>query len=248
MIYVLFINRSVIQMKKYIGSFFIFSFILISVFVNTAYAKNTNDLKNDETVSADSISENSLNVTVLINKMHPLSNDYSFTKAPVPARKGYMFVDERAAEAYLKMMEDAKEDGIDLLVISAFRDISRQRNNFNRKVLSYRKDKDLSYLEAYSEAAMEITIPGTSEHEAGLAMDIACKTYTGLNEGFADTDAGKWLKDNAYKYGFILRYPKGKEYITGIEFEPWHFRYVGIEAAKEIYNKNWTLEEYVRAH
>ena len=80
----------------------------------------------------------------------------------------------------------------------------------------------------------------------GLALDIVTPDYQSLDDGFADTAAAKWLKDNSYKYGFILRYPKGKEDITGVIFEPWHFRYVGVEAATDITKNNLTLEEYLK--
>lgn len=106
--------------------------------------------------------------------------------------------------------------------------------------------KKMSYLEAFRASAQAVTIPGSSEHQIGLALDIVSDSYTLLEEGFADTDAGKWLADNSYRYGFILRYPKGKEDITGIEFEPWHFRYVGEPAATYIYQHNLTLEEFVQ--
>ena len=86
-------------------------------------------------------------------------------------------------------------------------------------------------------------MPGASEHQIGLALDIVTDSYRELNEGFAETAAGKWLAENSYKYGFILRYPLGKEYITGIEYEPWHFRYVGVEAATVITEQGITLEE-----
>jgi D-alanyl-D-alanine carboxypeptidase len=78
-----------------------------------------------------------------------------------------------------------------------------------------------------------------------MALDIVTPGYQNLNEGFANTAAGRWLKKNAYKYGFILRYPKGKEDITGIIYEPWHFRYVGVEAATVMYEQGLTLEEFV---
>ena len=90
-----------------------------------------------------------------------------------------------------------------------------------------------------------IAVPGASEHQVGLALDIVCSTYYRLDEAFGDTEAGKWLAENSYQYGFILRYPKDKEEITGIEYEPWHFRYVGKEAAKEMTEQKLTLEEYV---
>ena len=87
-------------------------------------------------------------------------------------------------------------------------------------------------------------VPGASEHQIGLALDIVCNSYMSLDEGFGDTKAGKWLAANSCRYGFILRYPKGKEDITGIEYEPWHFRYVGKAAAPVIMEQGITLEEF----
>ena len=143
------------------------------------------------------------------------------------------------------MMQDAKKDGITLVVCSPYRDMSRQDMLFNRKIKNYMK-KNVSFLEAYKETAQAVTIPGASEHQIGLALDIISNTYTALEEGFADTAAGKWLAAHCQDYGFILRYPKGKEEITGIEFEPWHFRYVGKDAAAIIMGENLTLEEFVQ--
>ena len=99
-------------------------------------------------------------------------------------------------------------------------------------------------MEAYILASQAVTVPGASEHQAGLAFDIISNDYVTLDEGFAETNAGQWLSENSCKYGFILRYPKGKEDITGIEFEPWHFRYVGREAAEIINKEGITLEEF----
>ena len=102
----------------------------------------------------------------------------------------------------------------------------------------------MSYMDAYKTASVTVTAPNASEHQIGLAIDFYSSTYMRLDEGFADTQAGKWLAENSYKYGFILRYPEGKEYITGIIYEPWHFRYVGVEAATVITEKGITLEEF----
>ena len=217
------------------------AFLLLCV---NAHAERTDE--EDEVISENDIK--SAEVCILINKTHPLPEGYDFTTDMVKAKRGYLRADERAADCYAKMANDALKEDINLIVISGYRNLDRQKTLFNKKIYSYRKNEGMSYLEAYKNSAMTVTIPGTSEHEAGLALDIACREYTMLNEGFADTDAGKWLKDNAYKYGFILRYPKDKEYLTGIEFEPWHYRFVGKEAAKIIYDKGWTLEEYVRAY
>ena len=88
-------------------------------------------------------------------------------------------------------------------------------------------------------------VPGASEHQLGLAIDIISDNYASLDEGFANTEAGKWLAEHSYEYGFILRYPQGKEYITGVEYEPWHFRYVGKEAAAVITKDGICLEEFI---
>ncbi len=180
---------------------------------------------------------------VLINKQHPIPSDYSFTLGPIKTMKGTMKCDERIIEDLLSMMEGAKEDGINLAICSPYRDMNRQKVLFNRKIKAYMAN-DMTYMEAYRLASKTVTVPGASEHEVGLALDIVADTYLNLDEGFADTSAGKWLAGHCAEYGFILRYPKGKEYITSIEFEPWHFRYVGKEAAKVIMEEELCLEEF----
>ena len=114
---------------------------------------------------------------------------------------------------------------------------------FNRKIHKY-MGWGMSYVEAYKRASNTVTVPGASEHQIGLAIDFMSGNYRRLDSGFADTKAGKWLAEHSCEYGFILRYPQGKEYITGIAFEPWHFRYVGKEAATIITEKGITLEEF----
>ena len=106
-------------------------------------------------------------------------------------------------------------------------------------------DKGMSYIDAYKVSSQAVTVPGASEHQIGLALDIVCSTYYNLNEGYGETQAGQWLEAHSYEYGFTLRYPKGKEYITGIEYEPWHFRYVGKEAAGVMKEKGICLEELI---
>lgn len=177
---------------------------------------------------------------MLINKQHPIPENYEFSLATI---KGSMKCDERIIPELQQMMQDAQNDGVTLVIRSPYRDYERQIYLFNRKVKGYMKKK-MSYLESYRTTAQAVTIPGASEHQAGLALDITSDSYTTLTQGFADTQAGKWLADHSYEYGFILRYPQGKEDITGISFEPWHFRYVGKNAAKYIYDHDLTLEEF----
>lgn len=179
---------------------------------------------------------------LLVNKQHPLPEDYSFPLGTI--NKG-MKCDIRIIPKLRNMMDAAGEDGIILSVKSPYRDGKRQKYLFDRKVKSFMKTK-LSYLQAYKEAAQVVTVPGSSEHQIGLALDIASSKYSLLEQDFGETEAGLWLEKHAHEYGFILRYPKGKEDITGITYEPWHFRYVGETAATYIYEKKLALEEYVQ--
>jgi len=178
---------------------------------------------------------------VLINKQHPIPEDYEFTLGTI---KGSMKCDERIIGDLIAMFQAAKEDGINLEVRSPYRDLSRQEMLFGKKIKLY-MDRGMSYMEAYSYASRAVTVPGASEHQIGLAIDITSDTYKTLTEGFADTQAGKWLAEHSCEYGFIVRYPLGKEYITGIEYEPWHFRYVGVDAAMAITEQGLCLEEFI---
>ncbi|MDE5909284.1 MAG: M15 family metallopeptidase [Lachnospiraceae bacterium] len=180
---------------------------------------------------------------VLINKQHPIPEDYTFTLGPIKTIKGTMKCDERIIEELLAMMYAASEDGVNLAICSPYRDFAWQEVLFNRKIKAY-MNKGMSYMEAYKISSQAVTVPGASEHQIGLAIDIVSDTYVTLDEGFADTSAGKWLAEHCAEYGFILRYPAGKEYITSIEFEPWHFRYVGKEAATIIMEEELCLEEF----
>ncbi|MBD5547376.1 MAG: M15 family metallopeptidase [Lachnospiraceae bacterium] len=180
---------------------------------------------------------------ILINKQHPIPDEYTFTLGPIKTIKGTMQCDERIIEELLAMMYAASEDGVNLAICSPYRDLAWQEVLFNRKIKAY-MNKGMSYMEAYKISSQAVTVPGASEHQIGLAIDIVSDTYVTLDEGFADTSAGKWLEEHCAEYGFILRYPKGKEYITSIEFEPWHFRYVGKDAAKIIMEEELCLEEF----
>lgn len=178
---------------------------------------------------------------VLVNKQHPIPDDYEFTLGTIT---GNMKCDVRIIDDLMSMLHAAKEEGVDLLICSPYRDYSRQTMLFNRKI-DYYMNKGYSYMEAYKISSITVTVPGASEHSIGLAIDIASKSYPYLEIEFGDTDAGKWLAKHCCEYGFILRYPKGREHITGIQYEPWHFRYVGKEAATEITERGITLEEFV---
>lgn len=177
---------------------------------------------------------------VLVNKQHPIPEDYSFNLGVI---KGSMQCDERIISDLLAMLQAAKVDGINLAICSPYRNLDRQEMLFEKKIKLY-MGQGYSYMEAYKTASLAVTIPGASEHQIGLALDIFSDTYTSLDEGFGETAAGKWLAEHSCEYGFVLRYPEGKEYITSIEYEPWHFRYVGKEAATIMTQENICLEEF----
>lgn len=177
---------------------------------------------------------------ILINKHHPIPDDYEFNLGTFASG---MKCDERIIEDLLDMMEGAKKDGINLVVRSPYRDSSRQVYLFERKINLY-MSRGMSYMDAYKYSSQTVTVPGASEHQVGLAIDITTDLYTSLDAGFADTAGGKWLAEHCSEYGFIIRYPKDKEDITSIRFEPWHFRYVGVEAATIIMDQGISLEEF----
>lgn len=180
---------------------------------------------------------------ILINKQHSIPEDYTFPLGTIQNNRKKMQCDARILDDLFAMLQAAKEDDINLSICSPYRDMEYQEMLFNRKIKRY-MDRGMSYMEAFQLSSQVVTVPGASEHQIGLALDIVCDHYVTLDEGFGDTDAGKWLAENSYRFGFILRYPEGKEYITGIEYEPWHFRYVGVEAATVITQEGITLEEF----
>jgi D-alanyl-D-alanine carboxypeptidase len=145
------------------------------------------------------------------------------------------------------MLNDCKAKGLSPLVCSAYRTISKQEELFQAKIDELMKT-GISYDEAYTAAATVVAIPGTSEHNLGLAVDICAESYQLLDDNQADTAEQQWLMEHCAEYGFILRYPQGKEDITGIIWEPWHYRYVGVELAQEITSAELCLEEYLALH
>ena len=149
-------------------------------------------------------------------------------------------------DALMKMLSDCAAAGHKTSVVSGYRAMWEQEFLFYRKI-NYYLDLDYSWEAARKEAATVIAVPGTSEHQLGLAVDIVDVSYPYLDDYQADTAAQKWLMEHCYDYGFILRYPTGTTEITGIIYEPWHYRYVGVEVAKDIQAQNVTLEEYLNA-
>lgn len=178
---------------------------------------------------------------LLVNDRNTISENFEPELEDI---QGAYKMDSRVAPIMRQMIADAKSQGIDLMVCSAYRPYSSQLRNFEASISNYMQS-GYSREDAEQATLRLIAAPGSSEHQTGLAADIVTPTYQGLDDGYADTDAAKWLKANAASYGFILRYPKGKEDDTHIDFEPWHYRYVGEEVAKEIMSKEICLEEYL---
>lgn len=179
---------------------------------------------------------------LLANAENPLPQDWSIQTEEV--QNGYE-MDKRAAPAMREMIQAAKEDGVELMLCSAYRSIEKQQQLFDRSQQAYMA-QGMSEDEAYAKTATETAIPGTSEHQTGLAADIVTPTYQMLDAGFADTPAGQWLSEHATEYGFVLRYPQDKQEVTGIIYESWHYRFVGKTHAKLMKESGLCLEEYLQ--
>ncbi|UJF15455.1 M15 family metallopeptidase [Jeotgalibaca sp. MA1X17-3] len=180
-----------------------------------------------------------------MNRYNQLEKDIEFE--PYYTANGRI-IDSRIAESYEKMIADGEAQGLQFILISSYRSIARQQEIYD-SVYQSNISKGYSEEEATQETEEYIALPHASEHSTGLAVDITEPVLDSLGDGlvveFEDTAEGKWLHEHAADYGFILRYPRGKEDITIIEYESWHFRYVGIEHARYIKENELTLEEYV---
>ena len=180
------------------------------------------------------------NTLLLVNKYYTVSRDYYpsdmvSVDGTLSTNQG-LYLKRAAYEAYLQMLRDAQNQGLDFLICSAYRSYELQKSLYNNS-LSQNGEKFTNTRSAY---------PGRSEHHTGLAIDITSESMGyGLSQNFINYPEGLWLNNNCSKYGFIIRYPKGKTHITGYDYEPWHLRYVGTEAASEITAKGITLEEYL---
>ncbi len=178
---------------------------------------------------------------IVVSEKSFLPKDFSVELEKVQNDKK---VDARIADAVRSMIADAAADGVELIIQSSYRSVEHQERLFANKVERVIK-AGTPKEDAEAVAAMVVARPRTSEHHTGLAMDIVTPEYRELEEGFEDTKAFSWLCENAAEYGFTLRYPKDKSDVTGIVYEPWHWRYVGTEAALAMRQSGQCLEEYV---
>ncbi len=170
---------------------------------------------------------------VLVNKYHQLDSDYAPKLVKMESRYSMVnaYMEETAYQKYKTMVDAAAKDGIKLYNVSAYRSYATQ----NTLYTNYKNRDGEKMADTYSARA------GFSEHQTGLASDI---NTSSRSAHFENSKEFKWLQENAHLYGFILRYPEGKEYITGYVYEPWHYRYVGVEVAQYIYEHSITYEEY----
>ncbi len=177
---------------------------------------------------------------VVVNHSHGIDTKYVPSVASVGNGQ---LMREDVAPIVLKMMSDARKQGVGISVVSGYRSASRQTMLYNRKV-NYYKSLGCNDEDARRKAATVVNPPGYSEHQTGLCMDITDTSYRGLTTSQERTKGYQWILAHCAEYGFILRYPVGKENVTEVIYEPWHFRYVGKEAAIEIMQRGITLEEY----
>ena len=181
----------------------------------------------------------------LVNQTHLLPEDYDFEKGTI---EGSFTFDARAAQALIQMLADGRAAGYSLRVVSTFRTVERSEYLYTNKIAEYQAI-GYSAEDAAIEAGKWIAPPHTSEHNAGLAIDVVSsdydQVYGDLMHEFENFPSFEWLSQNCAEYGFVLRYPKDKQEITGITYEPWHYRYVGVEHARKMQELNMCLEEYV---
>ena len=176
---------------------------------------------------------------LLANKSHKLPDGYApsdLVTTTMPCSNGTAYMRVEANNALTSMYNDAQNDGVSLMISSAYRSESYQTSLYNGYVSSY----------GAASADRISSRPGYSDHQTGLACDFVNGLASDFEESFESTSSGIWLAQHAHEYGFIMRYPKGKEEITGYSYEPWHFRYIGVDYATKMYEQDPTLtfEEY----
>ena len=178
---------------------------------------------------------------LLVNRDHPLSREY----IPETAALRYgMAASRLCLDDLQEMMDDCRAAGLHPLICSSYRSYEKQEELYQAKVLYYRDQGKLPS-EAAALASSIVAPPGESEHQTGLAFDIVDEGYQLLDEKQETTKVSLWLRENSVRYGFVVRYPPDKTEVTGIIYEPWHYRYVGREHASAMAFAGWTLEEYL---
>lgn len=178
---------------------------------------------------------------LLVSENHPLNQNIQI---PLKTISKNLQIHEMIYDDLFHMLNEMIKAGLKPVICSAYRSFQRQKELYEKKC-QYYQNKRYSFDIAQKLASQWVAKPGCSEHQTGLALDIVSVDYQQLDEKQEQTQEQQWLMLNSWRYGFILRYPKGKQSITHVNYEPWHYRYVGKIAATEIYNRQITLEEYV---
>ena len=184
-----------------------------------------------------------LDLLLLVNAQNPLPEGYTVSLVPLDDGQA---VAQEAVDGLRAMLADAQAQGLSPLVCSSYRTQEKQQSLYDKQVQQW-LDQGYGLEDAQREAARWVAIPGTSEHQTGLAVDIVSLYNQVLDHSQETTEEQQWLMEHCWEYGFILRYPQDKQEITGITYEPWHYRYVGRETAAQIRDSGLCLEEYVAA-
>ena len=185
---------------------------------------------------------------VLVNRWHPMTEEreIDLVLPPSGTNPNRHMVDARIVDDLEEMIAAAKSDGVDLMIDFGYRSFAQSEALFEKQINTQLAEHPGYTREQAEEAAKEwVAPPGTSDHHTGLALDIVTPAYQMLDDGFAETDAGKWMAAHSWEYGFVIRFPADKTEQTGITYESWHVRYVGREHAAVMHEKNLCLEEYV---
>ncbi|WP_342758037.1 M15 family metallopeptidase [Kineothrix sedimenti] len=197
---------------------------------------HANSISNEENKLDKTDAEETAWCLILVNKWSRIPDGYEVELTELADGQ---CIDKRIYPALQEMFDAARSDNIYPIVASGYRTTQKQQNLMDEKVAEYQAE-GYSFEEATTKAEEWVAIPGTSEHQLGLGVDINADGIYSTGE-----EVYEWLSQNSYKFGFILRYPAGKTDITGVINEPWHYRYVGMEAAADIYNQGICLEEYL---
>ncbi len=217
-------------------------FILVNDQVNQSNNQliAANKVKTNQNKSANSVVKDEL--LTLVNFENTIPKDW---KVDLVQLNNGQSVDWRIYDDLIAMLQAAKSEGLNPLICSSYRTNEKQEQLYQNKVSEY-LSQGYSKVEASDKAAFWVARPGTSEHQLGLAVDIVSTKNQRLDRSQENTVEQQWLIQNSWKYGFVLRYPTNKNSITGVGYEPWHYRYVGKEHAKKINELGVCLEEYVK--
>lgn len=217
-------------------------FILVNDQVNQSNNQliAANKVKTNQNKSANSVVKDEL--LTLVNFENTIPKDW---KVDLVQLNNGQSVDRRIYDDLIAMLQAAKSEGLNPLICSSYRTNEKQEQLYQNKVSEY-LSQGYSKMEASDKAAFWVARPGTSEHQLGLAVDIVSTKNQRLDRSQENTVEQQWLIQNSWKYGFVLRYPTNKNSITGVGYEPWHYRYVGKEHAKKINELGVCLEEYVK--